>query len=160
MDHLAYVIFNRDSTRAEMFVNSHGAQSTVLERRQTATGPVWNVEDDDTYNVRRVDGDWLIERRGQVVYRHDAKLNPIHARFNGSDGISRMFYPVEITFFPAGEAAIVTVGDQTYRLRQYPTGSGYGYKNDRVELRGKGEEATLTYTDENQRNLELRQVHD
>lgn len=160
MDHLAYVIFNRDSTRAEIFFNSEGAESMVLERRQTPSGPVWNIEDDDTYNVRRVNGDWTVERRGQVVYRHDARLNSVSARFEGSDGVSRMLHPVRVTFFPAGETAIVTVGDKTYHLTQYPTGSGYGYKNDEVDLRGKGEEATLTYTDENIRDLQLREMKD
>ena len=46
----------------------------VLDRRTLpAGGYVWNQEDDDTYNVRRLDGKWVIEQRGKVLYKQADK---------------------------------------------------------------------------------------
>ena len=32
-------------------------------------GYVWNVEDDDTKNVRLEDGRWTVSQRGRLIYR-------------------------------------------------------------------------------------------
>ena len=46
----------------------------MLDRRTLpAGGYVWNQEDDDTYNVRRLDGKWVIEQRGKVLYKQADK---------------------------------------------------------------------------------------
>lgn len=64
----AYVVFSADSLQAEVFLPNLKTQA-VLERRQLPGGGyAWNQEDDDTVNVRKVDGRWVIEQRDQVLY--------------------------------------------------------------------------------------------
>ena len=64
----AYVVFSADSLQAEVFLPNPKTQA-VLERRQLPGGGyAWNQEDDDTVNVRKVDGRWVIEQRDQVLY--------------------------------------------------------------------------------------------
>lgn len=68
----AYLVFSTDSSRVELFF-SNGDSNETLERRVLPSGAVvWNVEDDDTKNVRRIDGLWIVERRGRLVYRESA----------------------------------------------------------------------------------------
>lgn len=64
----AYVVFATDSLKAEVFMPDNKI-NPVLERRQLPQGGyTWNQEDDDTWNVRKVNGNWVIEQRGQVMY--------------------------------------------------------------------------------------------
>ena len=35
-------------------------------------GYAWNVEDDDTKNVRLEDGEWTVSQRGRLIYQEDA----------------------------------------------------------------------------------------
>lgn len=63
----AYVVFSADSLKAEVFVPRENLHP-VLERRDADNGYVWNLEDDDTFNVRKVDGKWVIEQRGKSLY--------------------------------------------------------------------------------------------
>lgn len=64
----AYIVFSPDSSHAELFF-SNGTPSEMLERRQLpGGGSAWNIEDDDTKNVRQVDGVWTIDQRGQRLY--------------------------------------------------------------------------------------------
>lgn len=64
----AYVVFSADSLKAEVFAPGR-EDHPVLDRRTLPSGVhVWNQEDDDTYNVRRVDGRWTIERRGELLF--------------------------------------------------------------------------------------------
>lgn len=151
---MIYVKFTPDSLHAQVFDMGTG-QSEILERRMTPNGPVWNVEDDDTKNIRHHEGKWIIEKRGETLWQEVKGLEPIEARFQGSDGVTRMIHWVDITFYPAFERATVKIGDKEYDLKQYPTASGYGYKNDQVDLRGKGKDATLNFTDEDMRDLTL-----
>lgn len=73
-DGAAYLVFAADSSRGELFF-SNGDPSEILDRRLLPSGAsVWNVEDDDTKNVRRVDGVWTVERRGKPLYREAAGL--------------------------------------------------------------------------------------
>lgn len=156
--HVAYVVFNADSTRVEIFL-PEGEKTRILDRRALPKGGyAWNVEDDDTLNLRQVDGVWVIEQRDTVIYKNTPELGPIHARFQGSDGITRRLYWVDATFYPEASRAILKLDDNTYDLVQYATGSGYGYKNDEADLRGKGIEATLTFADDQLRDLTLREI--
>lgn len=67
----AYLVFSPDSLKAELFFST-GAPSEVLDRRSLpAGGYAWNVEDDDTKNVRMVDGVWTISQRQTEIYRQD-----------------------------------------------------------------------------------------
>lgn len=64
----SYIVFNSDSLKAEIFF-SDGKNSGVLERRNLPLGGyAWNVEDDDTYNIRKLDGSWVIEKRGNLLF--------------------------------------------------------------------------------------------
>lgn len=64
----AFIVFSPDSTRAELFF-SDGQANEILERRGLPSGGyAWNVEDDDTKNVRLVDGLWTISQRGNLIY--------------------------------------------------------------------------------------------
>ena len=63
----AYVVFAADSLKAEVYVPGHDNHPVLDRRTLPAGGYVWNQEDDDTYNVRRLDGKWLIEQRGKVL---------------------------------------------------------------------------------------------
>ena len=51
-----FLVFSPDSTR----------------RGLPAGGYVWNVEDDDTKNVRLEDGEWTVSQRGRLIYQEDA----------------------------------------------------------------------------------------
>lgn len=69
----AYVVFSQDSLRAELFLPERGG--IILDRRTLPSGGyAWNIEDDDTYNVRRdASGEWIAEKRGNVLYRQAAQ---------------------------------------------------------------------------------------
>lgn len=64
----AFVIFSTDSLQAEAFIPGQ-TKHPILQRRQLPSGGyAWNQEDDDTFNVRQVDGLWIIEQRGNKLY--------------------------------------------------------------------------------------------
>ena len=118
----AYIVFSADSARAELFLPG-SESSEVLDRRDLpGGGHAWNAEDDDTKNVRQADGRGVIEQRDNTIYTQDPyTINDVFDRTD-LDG---------------------TVFD----LTQYVTADGFGYKNDMMDLRGKGREATLTMRD-------------
>ena len=52
----AFIVFSPDSTQLELFF-SNNQPNEILERRGLPSGGyAWNVEDDDTKNVRLIDG--------------------------------------------------------------------------------------------------------
>ena len=68
----AYIVFSPDSSQVELFFSDR-QPSEILERRTLPSGGfAWNVEDDDTKNVRFINGLWTIEQRGEVIYREDS----------------------------------------------------------------------------------------
>lgn len=65
----AFIVFSPDSTRLELFFPNN-APNEILERRNLPSGGyAWNVEDDDTKNVRNVNGLWTISQRDHLLYR-------------------------------------------------------------------------------------------
>ena len=64
-----YVLFTPDSLKAELYtVGKEGKE--VLEQRTLPTGEhVWNIEDDDTKNLRYTDGCWTISQRGKLKFK-------------------------------------------------------------------------------------------
>lgn len=69
----AFIVFSPDSTRAELFF-SDGQPNEILERRSLPSGGyAWNVEDDDTKNVRLDKGVWTISQRGNLIYTQKAE---------------------------------------------------------------------------------------
>ena len=64
----AFIVFSADSTRLELFFSDE-QPNEILERRGLPSGGyAWNVEDDDTKNVRLIDGLWTISQRDKLIY--------------------------------------------------------------------------------------------
>lgn len=132
-----YVVFPQDSSKAEVFLPE---ETVVLERRSRPDGSsVWNVEDDDTYMLEKQAGEWLITRRGQVLYASTGCNNVINTVFAGEGGET-----FNASFFTQAGVAQIAFQGVNHVLYQYRTASGYGYKNPFVDIRGKGKEVTLT----------------
>lgn len=140
----AFLVFSPDSLQVELFLpNEQG--HPILDRRELPDGTfAWNQLDDDTPNVRRIDGSWTVSRRGVLLYQED---KPIHAVYVGGDGKTRRLYQVEATFYPGDEKVVVQYDDQTFELPQQISGSGFRYEAGGVSLMGKGQEATLILGD-------------
>lgn len=68
----AFIVFSADSLKAEVFLpNVSPAQ--ILDRRELPNGQyAWNIEDDSTLNVRKIDNKWVIEQRMNVLYKEAA----------------------------------------------------------------------------------------
>ncbi|MDD6209159.1 MAG: MliC family protein [Bacteroidales bacterium] len=149
----AYIVFARDSARAELFLPGE-KESLVLDRRKLPDGnSAWNIEDDDTKNVRKVNGEWIIEQRGKILYKQNL---PITVLYQGGDGRTKMLYHLQVTFYPEDKKAVVNYFDKSYDLEQKISGSGFRYANeDGVSLTGKGKSATFIAPDG--KNLQLNQ---
>lgn len=64
-----YVIFATDSSKAELFF-SDGSSREILEQRRLPSGEhVWNMEDDDTKNLRVENGCWTLRQRGELLFK-------------------------------------------------------------------------------------------
>lgn len=76
-----YVLFSPDGKLAHLY-SDNGKKHETLERRFLPKGGyVWNVEDDDTKNLRYKNGIWTIEKRMQRIGSQstsdvDASLGP------------------------------------------------------------------------------------
>lgn len=133
----AYSVFSADSSKVELFLPG-GA--VVLDKHVRPNGTaVWNVEDDDTYMVEKYNDEWLVTRRGKLLYATSGTDNSINAEFTGKNG-ENLF----ITFFNNAGVAQMNYNGVDYLLYQYRTASGYGYKNAFADIRGKGKNMTLT----------------
>lgn len=80
-NHAVYVMFSADSLKAELHQpDKEGTE--VLDRHTLPSGePVWSVEDDDTKNLRYVQGCWTISQRGKLLFKQaqsddNAQLGP------------------------------------------------------------------------------------
>ena len=58
-----------------------------------------------------------------------------------------MLYQITVTYFPDQEKAKVLYDDQIFELTQQVSASGVHYKNDQVDLIGKGKEIQFTLPD-------------
>ena len=68
----AFIVFSPDSTQLELFF-SNNQPNEILDRRGLPSGSyAWNVEDDDTKNVRLIDGLWTISQRNKLIYSQKA----------------------------------------------------------------------------------------
>ncbi|MEG3768520.1 MliC family protein [Alteromonas sp. 14N.309.X.WAT.G.H12] len=52
-----------------------------------------------------------------------------------------------VQFYQQQPLAVLTWNNADIRLTEQPSGSGFIYSNDTITLRGKGNEATLTFAD-------------
>lgn len=65
-----FLVFSPDSTQVELFFSEENVPNEILDRRGLpAGGYVWNVEDDDTKNVRLENGEWTVSQRAKLVYK-------------------------------------------------------------------------------------------
>lgn len=65
-----FLVFSPDSTQVELFFSEEGMPNEILDRRTLpAGGYAWNVEDDDTKNVRQENGKWTVSQRGKLIYQ-------------------------------------------------------------------------------------------
>ncbi len=76
-----YVLFSPDSLKAELFSSDSEKSEILLRRTLPSKEYVWNVEDDDTKNLRYQDGCWTISQRGKLIYQQqkvdtDSALGP------------------------------------------------------------------------------------
>lgn len=68
-----FIVFSPDSTQVEPFFSEADAPNEILDRRSLpAGGYAWNMEDDDTKNVRLENGKWTVGRRGKLIYKQVA----------------------------------------------------------------------------------------
>lgn len=68
-----FIVFSPDSTQVELFFSEADAPNEILDRRSLACrGYAWNMEDDDTKNVRLENGKWTVGRRGKLIYKQVA----------------------------------------------------------------------------------------
>lgn len=73
-DESMFLVFGPDSAQVELFSSKEGTPNEILNRRTLPSGEhVWNVEDDDTKNVRLENGVWTISQRNKLVYRQASK---------------------------------------------------------------------------------------
>lgn len=137
-----FAVFPPDSSKVELFLPE---ETIVLEKRTRSDGTsVWNIEDDDTYMLERYYDEWIVTRRGKVLFSSTGFENIHKTMFVNDKGeiLSAAF------FTKAGVAQINYVGVD-HVLYQYITGSGYGYRNSFVEIRGKGKDMTLFFSGDN-----------
>ena len=64
-----YLHFSSDLSQVTMYSPDSDKMQTLMRRRLPSGDSVWNVEDDDTKNVRRVNGLWTVSQRGRLLYR-------------------------------------------------------------------------------------------
>ena len=65
-----FLVFSPDSAQVELFFSEEGVPNEILDRRGLPSGGyAWNVEDDDTKNVRFENGKWTVCQRGKLIYR-------------------------------------------------------------------------------------------
>ncbi|WP_297329718.1 hypothetical protein [uncultured Bacteroides sp.] len=64
-----FLVFSPDSTQVELFFSEEDMPNEILDRRNLPSGKyAWNVEDDDTKNVRFENNQWTISQRGTQIY--------------------------------------------------------------------------------------------
>jgi len=98
------------------------------------------------------------QAREVVQQVQEVQADSLTAHYRGSDGLTRKVFRVDAVFYPQTMKARISVDGKVYRLEQYPTASGFGYRNAEIDFRGKGTEAELNYTDEAIRDLTLVQL--
>ena len=68
-----FIVFSPDSTQVELFFSEEDSPNEILDRRSLpAGGYAWNMEDDDTKNVRLENGKWTVGQRGKLIYKQVA----------------------------------------------------------------------------------------
>lgn len=151
----AYIIFNADSVKAELFTPD-GTTTLYRVKHNNGTSFTWNSIDLSPMVMSYVDGKLVVMKDNQEMFSQAEPAAPLKTVYNGTDGRTKMNHVVVFNYYPTSDTASLTYGDETYYLKPYVVGSGFGYRNDKVDIRGKGEEATLTFADKSKPELKLR----
>jgi type II secretory pathway pseudopilin PulG len=107
-------------------------------------------------NQRRRAADAMQEQLAAAVQQ--AAVDSIVTRFQALDSLTQKSYRVDAVFYPAAYRVKLTLEGKVYQLEQYPTASGFGYHNAEADLRGKGSEALLHFTDATMPDLKLTEI--
>lgn len=134
----AYAVFTSDSAKAELLMTEG---NVVLERNIGKGGDGAWISSDKEYMIEKWEGTWLVSKGGALVYSSPEAKNNLNSTFVSDKGKE-----IGATFYLELDAAQLDIDGSPALLKQYRTGSGYGYANKEYDLRGKGEEATLTRT--------------
>ncbi len=71
----AFIVFSPDSSQIELFF-SDKQTTEILNRHKLPSGEsAWNIEDDDTKNVKITDGLWTITQRNTTLYRESESFS-------------------------------------------------------------------------------------
>lgn len=64
-----FLVFSQDSSKVELFF-SDGRPNEILDQRKLPKGGfAWNVEDDDTKNVRKDKDGWTVSQRNRLIFQ-------------------------------------------------------------------------------------------
>lgn len=92
----AFAVFPPDSSKVELFLPE---ETVVLEKRvRPNSTSVWNIEDDDTYMLEKCYDEWLVTRRGKVLFSSTGFENIHKAMFVNDKGekLSAAFSPRQV----------------------------------------------------------------
>lgn len=65
-----YIVFKKDSTKVELFLPINNGANVILDIRKSSNGAaVWNVEHDDTFNLKQTNGKWELWKRDKLVFK-------------------------------------------------------------------------------------------
>lgn len=65
----AYIVWAVDSAQVEVFLPENETHP-LLKRASLSSGETaWNLEVADSYQVRQLDGKWVVEQAGEILYR-------------------------------------------------------------------------------------------
>lgn len=126
------VVYNNTQSTATFVFDG---ETVELEQQQSASG-VWFKN--DTYELRGKGNDIELIKDGEVVFSHQDDV--VTTRLENKDGQT-----LDITFNnTVGTAKAYLNGGEQIDLVSEKAASGFWYKNDQYELRGKGEKVELT----------------
>lgn len=126
------VVYNNTQGNATFVFDG---ETVELDQQQSASG-VWFKN--DTYELRGKGNDIELKKDGEVVFSHQDDV--VTTRLEDKDGQT-----LDITFNnTVGTAKAYLNGGEQIDLVAEKAASGFWYKNDQYELRGKGEKLELT----------------
>lgn len=112
----------------------YNGETVELPSQKPASG-FWYKN--DNYELRGKGNDLTLTKDGKVIYEHTDDVQTAEAKNDKGETLNMTFNNSDGTL-----KAYLNGGDQI-DLKQVPSGSGFWYKNDQYELRGKGEEYEL-----------------
>jgi len=106
-----------------------------LTSQKPASG-IWYKN--DVYELRGKGNDVTLTKNGKVVFEHEDERISVESKNEKGDVLNLTFNTT------AGTAKAYLNGGEQIDLVAQPAGSGFWYKNDQYELRGKGNDLQLS----------------